>query len=348
MGYTQEMLDKVSEKIAAPEAPLKEARVRLALVRATANGFEGALRTYQSGSLAHHTVIDPVSDGDGGLVLDRVKHTTLGPEGKGESPSEIVSKICGLLGPELRKTYPNARCSTSKRGPKISFGQPVSLPNSREAQDPFVDLVVALTRREGSGLWIPNLEKNTWEASDPEKHAELISSGTVTLVAKRRRVIRLLKAWNKQFTKPAFSSFHLTVLAHEHVVAGQSEAEALRAVFTEMTKELERGDSTKDPAGVSQPLKLLESREIALVRARAARDRLNEALENDSDEEKVALALSRLYSQYISAPPGDVTSKAVSAIRRGGPIAASVVGLTTSRAVIPVARSYGEKIFFEE
>ena len=341
MGYTQEMLDKVSEKIAAPEAPLKEARVRLALVRATANGFDGALRTYQSGSLAHHTVIDPVSDGDGGLVLDRVKHTTLGPEGKGESPSEVVSKLCGLLGPELRKTYPSARCTTSKRGPKISFGQPVSLPNSLETQDPYVDLVVALTRREGNGLWIPNLEKNTWEASDPEKHAELISSGTTTLVAKRRRVIRLLKAWNKQFTKPAFSSFHLTVLAHDHVEIGQSEAQALHAVFGAVTKQLEEGVSTKDPAGVSQPLKLMESRETALVRARAARDRVGEALANDSDEEKVLLALSRLFSRHIEAPNSDLASKAVAALRIGAPIAATVVGVSNSGAVIPVARSYG-------
>ena len=49
-------------------------------------GFAGALRTYSSGSIAHHTMIAPVTDGDGGVVLDRRSYPRLGPDGDGEDP----------------------------------------------------------------------------------------------------------------------------------------------------------------------------------------------------------------------------------------------------------------------
>ena len=73
------------------------------------------------------------------------------PEGHGDTPNDVVAELCSLLGPEVRKTYTKARCAKSKRGPKITFGESIN------GQDPSVDLVVALTRREGDGLWIPNL-----------------------------------------------------------------------------------------------------------------------------------------------------------------------------------------------
>ena len=341
MGYTQELLDQVSDTTAAQDEPLKEARTRLALVRKIADGFEGSLRSYQSGSLAHHTVVDPVSDGDGGLVLDRVKFPSLGPEGKGEAPKEIIASLCSLLGPEIRKTYPNAKCGTSKRGPKITFGNPLKVNGNFPNQDPSVDIVVALTRREGSGLWIPNLDKNIWEASHPEKHTELVASGPRTLVSKRRRIVRLLKAWNKQWDTPAFSSFHLTVLAYEFVKDGTSDADSLLAVLSETASRLASGKATKDPAGVSRNLKLMLSRETALDYVTKARDRLDDALSNDSDKEKVATAMSRLFRKHVDAPKSDSQARAINALRLGAPVGAAVVGLSASSASVPTTRSFG-------
>src|SRR4051794_31158739 len=135
MGYTNVYLTSVGSDIAADDAALAEARGRLALVRDIAMGFHGAHRTYASGSLAQHTINDPVTDGDGGLVLNRIYYPNLGPDGGGETPNDVVSDLCALLGPQVRNTYPNARCGTSKRGPKITFGAPVN------GQDPSVDLV---------------------------------------------------------------------------------------------------------------------------------------------------------------------------------------------------------------
>ena len=95
-----------------------------------------------------------------------------------------------------------------------------------------MDLVLTLTRREGSGLWIPNLDMRRWEASDPEKHVALLNGGTESLRRTRRRAIRLLKAWNKQWSSPAFSSFHLSAMALEYIVAGMGLPAALHAAQT--------------------------------------------------------------------------------------------------------------------
>ena len=335
MSYTQNHLDEISTSIAANDAPLKEARARLALVRSIGESFEGALRSYQSGSLAQRTVISPVNDGDGGLVLDRVKYPSLGPDGSGESPADVVTKLCEVLGPEIRKTYPGARCGTSKRGPKITFSQPV------DAQDPSVDLVVALTRKEESGLWIPNLETDKWEASDPEKHVDLFASGTKNVVAKRRRIIRLLKAWNKQWDKPAFSSFHLSVLAFELVKEDVNEAESLKEIFSSTTKLLEKGGTTKDPAEVSKPLKLLESTDTAIARVKAAANAITEAVENDADEVKVQSAMARLYRNYVDAPASDKLAQAASALRENAPIGGAAIGVAAVAITIPRTRAYG-------
>ena len=195
MGHCDDVISDVRHQIDASAASLGEARTRLALVKELAAGFAGAKRTYSSGSIAQHTMIAPVTDGDGGVVLDRRSYPELGPEAGGEAPGEVAEKLCAFLGPEVRERYPRARCGTSKRGPKLHFGAPV------EDQDPTVDLVIALTRRDGPGLWIPNLEKDTWEASDPELHAELLNGEPVALRRTRRQVIRLAKAWNGQFSR---------------------------------------------------------------------------------------------------------------------------------------------------
>ena len=126
MGHTNDHLNTIRGKIAADDTVLAEARERLALVRDIAMDFPGALRTYPSGSLAQFTVNHPVTDGDGGLVLNRVHYPDLGPEGGGETPNDISDELCALLGPELRQVYPKARCGKSKRGPKITFGEPIN------------------------------------------------------------------------------------------------------------------------------------------------------------------------------------------------------------------------------
>jgi hypothetical protein len=335
MGFIDAFLTDVGSQIAARDDVLAEARARLALIRKIAETFPGALRTYASGSLAHHTFNNPVTDGDGGVVLDRRFYPSLGPDGGGETHNDTTSDLCALLGPAVREFYPKAHCGTSKRGPKIYFGAPVA------GQDPTVDLVVALTRRDQPGLWIPNLEKVRWEASDPEQHTELLNGGTVALRRARRRVIRLLKAWNKQWDSPGLSSFHLSVLALEHVAPGMSVAVGLHTVLAEAAEFLTTGRNTPDPAGVSAPLKLLEPRAVVVARLGKAAVNLADALEHDDDERTVQAALHRVFRDYIDAPAGDALARAAAGLRRPGTVTTASLGLAGPAVAIPASRAYG-------
>lgn len=334
MGHCDDILNDVRNQIDASDAPLAEARARLALVKQIAIGFPGALRTYSSGSIAHHTMIAPVTDGDGGVVLDRRSYPELGPDGGGEAPSLVTEKLCGLLGPEVRETYPKASCGTSKRGPKIRFADPV------EGQDPTVDLVVALTRRNGTGLWIPNLKKDTWEASDPEGHAALFNGGPVALLRTRRRVIRLAKAWNRQFSDPAFCSFHLSALALESVESGLGLTAALGQFFDGAAASLRRGN-TADPAEMSPPIKPRVSRDTAIARLDKAGAAVTRAINGGDDLVAVRAALAEVFWDYIEAPEVSPLAAAVRTLRPRTPVTTSSLGLAGA-AVVKPARAYGD------
>jgi hypothetical protein len=338
MGHTADLLSTVRTMIDADDVPLKEARGRQQLVRDLAEDFPGALRTYASGSLAHHTMNRPVTDGDGGLVLDRRWYPKLGPEGGGETPTEVAEELCALLGPAVRETYPKARRGTSKRGPKLWFGAPV------DGQDPTVDLVVALTRRDGDGLWIPNLEKDRWEASHPEGHVALFNADPASLRQTRRIVIRLLKAWNKQFSTPGMSSFHLSVLAWEFVGGGVGVPAALHMVLDRAATRISRGYGTPDPAGVSAPLKLLLGREVVASRLRKAADAVAEAIEHDTDEVAVQAALSRVFWKYIDDPNGGGLAGAADLLRQRRPVSTRALGLGGAAALVVPTRAYGGRL----
>jgi hypothetical protein len=243
--------------------------------------------------------------------------------------------MCELLGPAVREVYPKARCGTSKRGPKMLFGQPV------DGQDPTVDMVIALTRRDGTGIWIPNLHTNTWEASDPERHVELFTSGSESLRRTRRRVIRLLKAWNKQYSEPGFSSHNLTVWAWEFVGPGMGVATALSTVLSKAAARVEAGTATPDPAGVSRNVQLLIARPTAIRRLRTAADAVADALNHDDDRSAVLSALSRVYYKFLDDPePRGLAGKAA-LLRRDGLVTTSMLGLGGPKVVVPPTRAYG-------
>jgi hypothetical protein len=75
----------------------------------------------------------------------------------------------------------------------------VPLPNG---EDPTVDLVAGLERKEKPGLWIPNLEKDRWDPSDPEEHTRLLTAELKSLRVTRARASRLAKAANKADAVP--------------------------------------------------------------------------------------------------------------------------------------------------
>ena len=338
MGTLNDLLDDVRGRIEADDESLNEARERLAFVRSQAQTFKGSLRTYRSGSLAAHTMNAPVTDGDGGLVLNRNSYPGLGPEGTGsEAPAEVVAELVGHMGPLVRKRYPDAKIHKSKRGPKVIFHSP--LPGDA---DPTVDLVLALTRKEGEGLWIPNLESNDWEASDPEQHIKLFNGGESGFRSTRRKVMRLAKAWNKQFAKPGASSFEMSVWAFEFVEPGMGVAKGLRTVFDEAASRLEAKKPTPDPAAVSADLRLLIEPTIMAGRLRKAADHMQEAM-SATEDERIREALSGVFWKYCGSPATASLTASVDALKSESAVSAATLGIAVAGTTAGAsrARAYG-------
>ena len=178
-------IDQIRQEVAARDTSLQEARTRRDWVRKAAASYAGSLRTYQAGSLATRFTNHPVSDADAGVVMDRRTLPNLGPDGKGELPAELVNRIRLHIRPQLAAQYPKVRVERMKRGLLVRFNRPLTT-----GEDPTVDLVVALNRAVDDALWIPNLDRNRWDPSHPEKHVELFTAGVEGLRRTRRHVVR--------------------------------------------------------------------------------------------------------------------------------------------------------------
>lgn len=326
MGVVLDILNDVRNQIAADEKVLKEAQDRRNLTADSAMEIEGSLRSFRSGSVAHGTVNKPVTDADGGVVLDRrnEKYTNLGPDGQGEGPEEVVDELCDLVRPKVREKYPNADVEHSRRGIYVEFNEPVN-----DEEDPTVDLIVTLTRKDADGLWIPDMDNDRWTPSHPEKHTELFTEGTRERRALRARVTRLAKAWNKQWDEGdrALSSFNIEALVWEFIDDGTVPLDqALADWFAYARAEIEKAD-TKDPAEVSEPIRLLKSRDIAVKRLGSAADKLAHALANEDDEDAVRDDLSGVFWKYVDAPK-ESKSAFADALRKNEGIGATKVGLS--------------------
>jgi len=294
-----QVLTDVRRQIAVDDDVLREAKARRNLVKRHARSFPGALKTFDSGSVAHATVNKPISDADAGLVLDRRTYPELGPDGNDVPPNAIVTAMADHVLAGVREEYAQATCEVLKRAILVKFNEPLD-----GEQDPSVDLIVALTRAEGPGRWIPNTERPDWDASDPEEHTRLLNDLDVSARVHRARVIRLAKAAVKQGETPVVSSFNLEALAIELVDWDSTIAESLRDLLLDGARQLSAG-LTPDPAGVSDPIKLPDgvTRAMATARLRELGDAIAQAVEAD-DLGAAEDALARVFPDYIAGGSG--------------------------------------------
>ena len=161
MSKIDDLLDQIRNDVAPVDSTLSHARENREAVLASAGSFDGALRTYRSGSIAHGTANDD-TDADCGVVLDRRVWTALGPDGNDDGPGEVVEQVRSKVRAELNDEGRNVTTRLTKRAIEVRF-----------PDGPSVDLIVGLTRKDAAGLWIPNLRSGAWEASHPERHTEL-------------------------------------------------------------------------------------------------------------------------------------------------------------------------------
>jgi len=297
MGHTAVVLDDVRTQVAPSEETLAVARERRRAVLDAAKTYPGFLRSYMSGSIAHGTA-NGDTDADCGIVLDRRSYPKLGPDGEGDGPSDTVESVRGHLREALCEDHEDLSFRVTKRAIMVKFNDPIA-----EDVDPHVDLIVALNRKDEPGLWIPNTERDGWDASDPESHTSLLTSGTRSTRAARARVVRLAKAWNNQYGQPGLCSFNIEALALAALDGETDLTQGLVALFSHAASDL-RKHFTPDPAGVSSAIKLKLDRDVVVGRLDKAASHMAAALvadEND-DRDTVLDELASVYWDYVDAP----------------------------------------------
>jgi hypothetical protein len=337
MNPVDDIIIDIQRQIAPSDETLEAARSRRDEVLAVAGRFIGALRTYTSGSIAHRTANDD-TDADCGVVLDRRSYSKLGPDGEGGAPNDIVEEVRIFIREALKDKHPDISFRLTKRAIKVTFNEPLL-----DGSDPSVDLIVALTRAAGE-LWIPNLERKCWDASDPECHTRLLTAEPAGLRRMRAKVIRLAKAWNKQYAQPGLCSFNIEALALQSIKEETSIAEELLTFFNHAAKDLAKRN-TPDPAGVSSAIKTPVERDKVVCRLEKAADNYKIALdlENDNDAND---ALANVYWVYVTPSPGSSSKSAFAkALREGNSAIRTVPGsiaITGLRGVpLKTTRSYG-------
>ena len=226
MGHTANVLDDVRTQVAPSDQTLAVARERRRAVIDAAKAYPGFLRSYMLGSIAHGTA-NGDTDADCGIVLDRRSYPKLGPDGDGDGPSDTVESMRGHLREALSEDYDGLSFRVTKRAIMVTFNDPVA-----EGVDPHVDLIVAINRKDEPGLWIPNTERNGWDASDPEAHTSLLTSGERSRRTARARVVRLAKAWNNQYSQPGLCSFNIEALALAALDGERDLAQGLATLFS--------------------------------------------------------------------------------------------------------------------
>ena len=317
---TASVLNDVHAALAPSADTLSAVRSRRSQVLSEATDYPGTLRTYRSGSIAHRTA-NQDTDADCGVVLDRRLYPKLGPDGAREGPNQVVEDVREFLRNRLKEDHKEIRFRVTKRAIKVSFDELLD-----DESDPSVDLIVALTRK-GQGLWIPNNEARSWDASDPEYHTKVLTADPAGRRRVRAKVIRLAKGWNTQYTKPGLCSFNIEALALACINEGHGVPDGLAELFRFSARELKKSQ-TPDPAGVSKPIKLLEDRDIVVSRLQRADELLRQALGNDDDETNVQEAMAGLYWKYVDPPAGSNSKDAFASALRGG---ASGLGVSAGR-----------------
>lgn len=334
--YAEQIVQEVRARIQAERWVLDETRTRRNAVLEAAQRFPSALAGFGSGSLAHGTVNDPVSDGDGGVALDRRTWSDLGPDSDvGLGPDTVMEQTGRFVCDELRDRYPQVTFELTKRAILFSFDEPI------DDEDPTVDLVICLTRRDQAGYWIPNRDRGRWDASDPEKHAALMTAPPKDLRVHRARVIRLAKAAVKNDEELAVvCSWNISALALTRVTTTGKLSESLAVFFAEMAASIEKGP-TKDPAGVSAPIKLPDgiTSERAVKRLRYFAERTAEAIEHRDDHTRALTALGEVFRKQLPEAPRSAKQSLADELRQRSTSAGVATAFGT---VSKTPRSFGD------
>ena len=350
MTLTDDIFREFLKSTKPTKEALEEARARRDLVFEAALTYEGAYKTVRSGSIAHGTANIPIEDADGSVVLNRKYYPSYGPDGDNIGPKDLVIGIAEDIRDIVKQVYPDVWISTIHKH-AIYFRFRQEMP---DGQDPTVDLVIALNRKEGDGLWIPHMTRNIWQASDPEKHAKLVAAKCKDTNYVSTKVVRLGKLYAKQYDPVLLFSFHVTALMLESLQSGIHVGEGFKVLLEHSASILADGN-TKDPAGVSAPISIPAGREREkLVRKlELAAERVAKAIDldtaDDSNYDEIVSELKKVFwndslQQLLEDAAQKVKyDRAVTRANNSSVYAAPAAAVSFANTVRPTvnARAYG-------
>lgn len=259
------VIEEILDEIRVPKPVLDEAKARRNLVLEIADRHPAGRAPFRSGSVAHGTENKPLEDADGGEMINRrfEEFRVYGPDGSGEGPTRFVESFRALIEREVRRAYPNATATTNgqKRSIKVEFHTPVDLDEWGEV-DPYVDFIVGLAMADdGTGIWIPNLETDSWDPGDPQFHTYLMTEkDSRELSIYRAKILRLAKRAVKRDGANGgivvMCSWNLSALALAYFDEVSTLSEGLERFLTYASEQIALS-LTSDPSDViTDPIKL--------------------------------------------------------------------------------------------
>jgi hypothetical protein len=185
--------DEFRENIEPPNYDRDTATTRKDhLVSLLKNDFE-ILDAFATGSLPKYTAVKDHADLDVFVVLHYTKHA------KDKKPSQVLQAVQNCL-----REY---RTNVRKNGQAVTLYYK-TWPNA--------DIVPVFRTTDNEGRTthynVPDMNSETWIASDPLKHAETLSTINNSYGVEFKRIIKMIKWWNHQHSH-LLSSYHIEVLA---------------------------------------------------------------------------------------------------------------------------------------
>jgi hypothetical protein len=206
-------------------------------IRQAIESDRNVLESFLTGSYSRHTMIAPLKEADIDIFI--VLNADYFHHYNGINGGQ--AGLLDLIKSTLRKTYPKT--------PDISRnGQAVTI----EFTDFMVDAIPSFYRK-GGGFLIPNSIKQTWIATDPKKHVEIISSANNGHNGDLVPIVKMIKRWNRTINY-FFTSFHLEVMAYQ-IFAGVTISDyssGMRYFFDKGRSHVK--EKNPDPAGYSDDI----------------------------------------------------------------------------------------------
>lgn len=180
-----ELPDRKQKEVASAQQELRDRLAQLI----------GVEQSFLTGSYARHTKIFPLNDVD--MFIVRNSQRTGLSYGGGTLPDQALNQIAAAV----QRAYPlTARIEKQNRSVNVQL----------TGHDFGFDLTPAWLRYP-DGYWIPDLETNSWVASDPEAHAARMTLENDLNSGKLKPLIKMVKHWSRK-NLDLLRSFHIELI----------------------------------------------------------------------------------------------------------------------------------------